>query len=131
MGHIIRETLKLMGTRVTCHVWAQGVPTWALGAEFLKLKITVIWCQVEDIQGWCKIFYPGMEVGNPLSVACERGQREQFLLVDRTLLLPVMHKLCGKFQGCIFWTSKPNLKLTQQQPDGTSKIKTNTSHVEV
>ena len=42
--------------------------------ESLKLKITGIWCQVKEIRRWCKILYPGMDVGTPLSVALERGE---------------------------------------------------------
>ena len=75
MGHRIRGTLQLEGKRGNCHVLAQGVPTWVFVAESLKLNISGIWCQVKEIMGWCKLFYPGMDIGTPLVVAWDRRQR--------------------------------------------------------
>ena len=84
---------------------------WAFIVEPLILQIPGIWCQVDEIRAWCKIFYPGMNIVTPLSVSCEKGQRGKLFLIYKALLPPATHKFWGDSWGCILWTSKIKTKV--------------------
>ena len=109
-GHSMRGTLQLEGTIVTCNVLAQGVPASEFAAKLSRLHITRNWCQVDEIRGWYIVFYPGTNIGTPMSVAREKVQQEKLLIIERSLLPPITQKFWGEFRGCILWTYRVKLK---------------------